>query len=129
MVSEIELRQRLASLINGDASLDAFEDWFTVASWNAHKDSSPSALALVGAVELRLDEHSSAHLPYSELLHELEALVRAEPLQISLSLSNNVSMSVNVNITAQHPLSPLQRCQGFQRLMAIGRWKVVIRGR
>jgi hypothetical protein len=75
MISESELRRRIAALISGDESLDDFEDWFTLASWNAHQDSSPEARRLVGWVELRLAEYSSGHLSITELLSEMEALV------------------------------------------------------
>ena len=100
MLSEANLRHQIAALVNGNMSLDAFEDWFTVESWNAHKDSSPVAVELVGAVELRLDEHSSGHLSFEELSHELEALVRAEQVPVSLSMNSNVAVSLELSITA-----------------------------
>ena len=94
MVTEIELREKLTALINGDVSLDAFEDWFTVASWNAHQDSSAAAQRLVGAIELRLGEYSNGHLSAAELNRELEALVRVEPIHVTHSL--------NIHIPQQH---------------------------
>ena len=48
MLSEANLRNKIVALVNGGMSLDVFEDWFTVASWNAHKGSSPAAVELVG---------------------------------------------------------------------------------
>ncbi len=102
MVSEAELRNRIGALLSGDVSLDDFEDWFTVASWNAHKDSPYSAQQLVGAVELRLGEFSSGHLSYDELQQELEALIRAQPVYVSLSINSDIALSVNISISAAH---------------------------
>lgn len=102
MVAESVLRQRLASLLSGDVSLDDFEDWFAAASWNAHKDSSPAAQRLIGAIELRLGEYSSGHLSLSELLQELEAVLRVEPVQFSFSLSATIPVSLYIDVNPAH---------------------------
>ena len=95
MLSEANLRNKIVALVKGGMSLDVFEDWFTVASWNAHKGSSPAAVELVGAVELRLDEYSSGHLSFDELSHELEILVRAEPVPVFSLVNSNFVVPIN----------------------------------
>lgn len=97
-MSEAELRQRLAGFVGGDESLEDFDDWFSLASWNAHKDSSPGALRLVGAVELRLAEYSNGHLSYDELLHELELLAISQPVQRATSGNTVFITTVLVNM-------------------------------
>ena len=106
MVTENELRWQLAALLNDELSLDAFEDWFTAASWNAHQDSSPAAQRLVGAIELRLDEYSNGHLSSAELNRELKALVFSEPIKISRSLNTDIGISLTLNLIPDGPLRP-----------------------
>ena len=106
MVTEIELREKLTALINGDVSLDAFEDWFTVASWNAHQDSSAAAQRLVGAIELRLGEYSNGHLSAAELNRELEALVLVEPIHVSHSLNIDIPILQQPHVMPEGLLDP-----------------------
>ena len=75
MISQAEIRSKLNSLISGALSLDEFEDWIAVNSWNMHVDADPVAQALVSAIELRLAEHSSDHLPWQQMLEEFRALL------------------------------------------------------
>jgi hypothetical protein len=93
MIRESEIRERLAALVGGDVSLDDFEDWFAVSSWNAHKDSSAEAIRLVGAIELRLGEHSNGHLPFADLRHELEALLLSDVVQRSGTVVVSIPVS------------------------------------
>ena len=106
MVTEIELREKLTALINGDVSLDAFEDWFTVASWNAHQDSSAAAQRLVGAIELRLGEYSNGHLSAAELNRELEALVLVEPIHVTHSLNIDIPIPQQPHVMPEGLLDP-----------------------
>ena len=107
MVTEIELREQLTALINGDVSLDAFEGWFTVASWNAHQDSSAAAQRLVGAIELRLGEYSNGHLSAAELNRELEALVLVEPIHVTHSLNIHIPIPQQHHVMSEGLLDPL----------------------
>ena len=97
MIRESELRRRLAELISGDVSLDYFEDWYTIASWNSHRDSSAIANRLVGAVELRLAEFSNLHLSFAELMSELRALVIAEPILVATTTSPTIVCTMFVD--------------------------------
>jgi len=83
MMSLVELREQIAKLLSGDLSLDEFEDWFAQRSWNMHKDSEIDAQRLAYAVELRLAEHDSGHLPEAELQRELRQLLES-PIRLSI---------------------------------------------
>lgn len=48
-------------------SLDEFEEWFSAASWNMHKDSEPEAIQMAGKVELILAEADGAQIAIQEL--------------------------------------------------------------
>ena len=75
MIEESEVRERLLAFLRGDLSLDDFEDWLVISSWDMHLDSEPGAQELVWAIELALSEHSSRHLSYDGLEQEFGNLV------------------------------------------------------
>lgn len=75
MIEESEVRKRLLGFLKGDLSLDDFEDWLVISSWDMHLDSEPGAQELVWAIELALSEHSSRHLSYDGLKQEFGDLV------------------------------------------------------
>lgn len=75
MVSEIQLRERLAQFLAAPASREEFEDWFVQNSWNIHRSGDLMAQRLAYAIELRLAENDSGHLPDAELLDELKSLL------------------------------------------------------
>jgi len=68
-------QNRWLSGATNEISLDDFEDWFVRKSWNLHYDSDELAQRSAYAVELRLAEHSSAHLSEPELRRELAPFV------------------------------------------------------
>ena len=75
MIAEYQLRQQLAKYLNGEMSLDHFEDWLVQRSWNMHRDSDEAAQKLGSMIELRLAEHSSGHLDEEHLRDEFRPLV------------------------------------------------------
>ena len=99
MIAVSELKSRLVDLVNDDLSLDDFEDWFTVASWNSHLDSSSAAQKLVGAIELRLNEYSSDHLSREELMHEFMAMIQGELVLVSLSVNLRVPVRLSIDLS------------------------------
>lgn len=56
MVSAVQIRAMVQQLTLSKISLDDFEEWLSASSWNMHKDSDPSAVELVGKIELILAE-------------------------------------------------------------------------
>ena len=99
MISEAQIREKVWLLLESKIDLDAFEDWLAQSSWNIHAGGEPRAKQLAYAIELRLAEHSSEHLPYSDLLREIASL--ANPYFMA---ANAVSGSSNV-IASDRPWS------------------------
>ena len=73
MITHAEIAEHLNFLLDGAISLDDFEDWIAVRSWNMHADSSDESQKLAWAVELNLSEYSSGHLDEAELRGELKS--------------------------------------------------------
>lgn len=73
---ETTIRRHLARYLAGDASLDAFVDWFVGVAWSIEETGSPEARELTYAIQLALAEASSGLLTPHELRGELEALSR-----------------------------------------------------
>lgn len=99
MLSADSVRAHIAALLNGQVSLDDFEDWIVASSWNVLQNVDPDVRQLVGAIELRLAEHSSDHLDEADLLNELQALLlygcAVQPIQ-SVFISINPSEPVTL---------------------------------
>jgi hypothetical protein len=75
MISTHELEAKILKYIAGSLPLDAFDQWFTAASWNMHQDSDAAAQLLAAEVELLFSEHSSGHLSDEDLKTRLWSLV------------------------------------------------------
>lgn len=73
MLSLNSIYDQVRLLLEGSLSLDDFEDWLVSSSWSSLDDA--EVRALVGAIELRLAEHSDGHLDEAELMSELGDLV------------------------------------------------------
>ncbi len=54
MANVAEIREQLTKLLDGQLSLDDFEDWFLPYSWNIHKQGNPAAQRLAYAIEHQL---------------------------------------------------------------------------
>jgi hypothetical protein len=75
MITESQIRERLRDYLARKICLSTFQDWLVTQSWNMHRDSDKTAQRLVGAIELRLAEHSEDHLSKRELDRELADLI------------------------------------------------------
>lgn len=91
MLSHLHLRGQLIRYLIQEISLDEFDQWFAEQSWNIHRSSDLMAQRLAYAVELRLAEYDSGHLPEKDLRDELLELVRVHSLNISLQVVSAVS--------------------------------------
>lgn len=110
MVSELELREKLADFVAAILSRDEFEDWFVQRSWNIHRQADLAAQRLAYAIELRLAENSSGHLPEADLLKELSTLLK-RPFVVSniavspaLFVSSSSSFNINPQRLELHPV-------------------------
>lgn len=100
---EAELREQVANYLLGESPLDSFDDWFTGASWNIHRDSDPATRRLAYAIELRLAEHSSGHLTDAQLADELLRLLGRYSATVSLDVDPSPSLETAASAT-RYPL-------------------------
>jgi hypothetical protein len=83
MVNHSQVSEELARYLNGRISLDSFEDWVVMNTWNIHQANDRKAENLVFAIEESLAEHSSGHLSESQLQAELRSIILApEPSRL-----------------------------------------------
>lgn len=77
MVTAAQIRQQVVAYLAQGIDLDALEDWIAQNTWNIHlaPGLDSSAIHLAHSIELRLSEHSTGHLPETELRGELSALL------------------------------------------------------
>jgi len=98
MLAHSELRNELIRFLSDELSLDNFEDWFVQNSWNIHKSPDLVGQRLAYAVELRLAEHDSGHLPERDLRRELGELVKSYSVNLS-QVPASVSYDSAVNFS------------------------------
>ncbi len=102
MISENEIQKQLLLFLENQVSLDEFEDWFVLGSWNAHSEDDPSALRMISAIELRLAEHSSGHLSDAQLREELHTLI--QPQFVYFSIPEKAALPVLTGASNPVPL-------------------------
>lgn len=69
---ELQLRNRLAQYLNGEVTLEDFEEWFLAATWDDGQDGDLGAL--VSAIRHRLAEFSNGDWSEAELKDLLKPL-------------------------------------------------------
>jgi len=77
MVSSSQIRAYISLLLDGNVSLDDFEDWFVQNTWNIHLGGSADAEELTFAVEESLAEFSSRHIDDQKLRGELAQILHS----------------------------------------------------
>jgi hypothetical protein len=89
---DIDIREKLASYIVGDISLEDFEDWFVSSSWNVMQREKKRTIDLVYDIELILAEHSRGCWDEDELKNLLRPMVENYYIEIDgpgIELSSN----------------------------------------
>jgi hypothetical protein len=76
MIQENEVRAKLAALEAGELPLWAFYDWIERASLNMHRDSSNSAMDLVGSIGLLFADFDMRVINEKDLRQKLIAIIR-----------------------------------------------------
>ena len=74
MANAIEIRRRLLNWLEGRTSLQQFEDWLVLSTWDVHRENDPEAEHLVDDIEMNLSEYSGGQQSIQQLrlaLHEL----------------------------------------------------------
>lgn len=106
-----EIREKLASYLVGEISLEDFEDWFVSASWNVSQSKNQSAINMVYEIELRLAEYSDGFRSEDELKNLLRPLV--ENYQVELAPIPDFQLGSNARVD-RWLMSPLS----FDRLFS-----------
>jgi len=75
MVSDFQIREHMAEFLNGQLSLQRFEEWLVQNTWNAHSFENQDAENLVADIEGLLARYSSAHLSLSDIKKKFSTLV------------------------------------------------------
>jgi hypothetical protein len=119
VIHSVDIRNHLVSLLSGEESLDAFEDWFVQNSWNVHKQGDPEAERLSYWIELHLAEHSSGHLPEDALMREFNDLLNSVALSIGNSPSGVLIRTGSSASVSQHHVAQLQYA-GTSPVVAFG---------
>jgi hypothetical protein len=86
MIHEHEIRRNLALMLSGDLPLAVFGEWLASESWNMFADGSDEAIALVAAINIRLDAFSDGLINWARLRRELLSLVNDAVMEIQFSL-------------------------------------------
>ena len=76
MISDLDIRNQIASYLSNEIDLDQFEDWFVQNTWNVQKWGDPYLQDLVFAVESELSEYSGSNLSEASLRNRLMPMVQ-----------------------------------------------------
>lgn len=99
-MSADRIREQIASYLAKGIELDSFEDWIAQNTWNIAKSDDLESRQLAFAIELRLSEHSSGHLPEARLRDELSSLLVSRMAQVSFQTNVSESGASNTNVPA-----------------------------
>ena len=97
MLGNQELRDKVQALLADKLALDEFEDWFVQNSWNIHRSDDSQAKFLAYAIELRLAERDSGHLPEEQFRSELQQLLE-NPVSGILLVSSAASTGTGTTL-------------------------------
>jgi hypothetical protein len=119
MISDTEIRDRMAAVAASEESLDSFEAWFVQQSWNVHKYGNVGAQRLVYWIELRLAEYSSGHLTEEHLLGEFRNLLSTASINLGADspatiVESGSSLSVTVSPIAQMQPAGTEPSRAFE---------------
>lgn len=93
---DIEIREKLASYLVGNISLEDFEDWFVSSSWNVIQRENKNTIDLVYDIELILAEYSRGCWNDDELKQLLRPIV--ENYNINIDYIPNVEIGSNARV-------------------------------
>ena len=75
MISERDVRAKIAAAVSREIPLRDFADWILSNSWDMQKDSSAASVDLVASVELLLSERDDDVYTESQFLRRLQGLL------------------------------------------------------
>ena len=85
MVSEAEIRERVAAFLTGELTLDDFEDWLAQNTWNLQPEGNEHSYRMTHAIEHRLFLYSDNQLNEEGLRDELRPFVERYRAQASFA--------------------------------------------
>lgn len=77
---EQQIRLHLAKYLSGAITFQAFDKWFTGATWNIDKSNESGAKDLANELELLIAEFTNDLIDETEFRHELKAFLRQPEL-------------------------------------------------
>lgn len=88
MLNKLEIENKLSQVAKGKLDLWDFHRWLQDSSWNMHKESSESAMALVEDIKLSFEEYYQGKLDENRLLECLMSIpiVYVRPAQASVAV-------------------------------------------
>jgi len=84
MISASQIKNELAFYLAGVLSLDNFEDWFVLQTWNVSNAGSRAAEVVTFEIEEKLSEYSSGYISEKRLREELSNIVQAETKSVKI---------------------------------------------
>jgi hypothetical protein len=99
---ENEIRDKLASYLLGEISLEDFKDWFVPILWNIENSQNRSAINMVYEIELRLAEYSSKFWNEIELKNLLRPMVADYRVEVGY---NHIIVTDSIAKVEQYPMS------------------------
>jgi hypothetical protein len=97
MIREEEIRDAIQHYLSGQ-SLEEFEEWLAVKSWNMHQDSDPAVQKVVGNIQALIAEHDYGHLSEALLRQRLNNLIA--PPVVSFHAVNDDPASEEVSLVS-----------------------------
>jgi len=84
MVSASQIKNELAFYLAGILSLEGFEDWFVLQTWNVSNSGSKAAEVVTFEIEEKLSEYSSRYISEKKLREELGKILRSETKSVKI---------------------------------------------
>jgi hypothetical protein len=100
MPNAAQIRACLAEWLDGNTSLEEFEDWFVPETWNLHKENDLQAEDLANEIELSLSEYSGGYISRAKLEAELRVMANAirpfeEEKRVPFRVPDNPAKTLN----------------------------------
>jgi hypothetical protein len=96
MISASQIKNELAFYLAGVLSLNSFEDWFVLQTWNVSNAGSRAAEIVTFEIEAQLSEYSSGYISEKQLREEFSKIVQSETRSVNVISLSALSKPANV---------------------------------
>ena len=101
-----QILDRIDQYLDTQLSLDAFEDWFSTASWDIHKQNDQSLIDFVFAIEALLSQYHLEGQDESNFREKLKGM-RDTPVRPVTTLPlDNPAIRATLKVRGSSPLAP-----------------------